>query len=66
MWVGTTTVPASVTKIVDRLELDALRRTPDKELPLNSIGRVWVETAVPVAFDAYTENRATGTRQLAE
>jgi bifunctional enzyme CysN/CysC len=58
--IGTTTVPASVTRIVDRLELDALRRTPGEDLPFNSIGRVWIETAVPVAFDPYTENRATG------
>jgi bifunctional enzyme CysN/CysC len=58
--IGTTTVPASVTRIVDRLELDALRRAPGEDLPFNSIGRVWIETAVPVAFDPYTENRATG------
>jgi bifunctional enzyme CysN/CysC len=58
--IGTTTVPASVTRIVDRLELDALSRAPGEELPFNSIGRVWIETAVPVAFDPYAENRATG------
>ena len=58
--IGTTTVPASVTRVVDRLELEALRRAPGEELPFNAIGRVWIETAVPVAFDPYTENRATG------
>src|SRR6185437_14288088 len=58
--IGTTTVPASVTRIVDRLELETLRRAPGEDLPFNSIGRVWIETAVPVAFDPYIENRATG------
>ena len=58
--IGTTTVPASVTRIVDRLELDALSARRGEELPFNSIGRVWIETAVPVAFDPYAENRATG------
>ncbi|MFI5029339.1 MAG: sulfate adenylyltransferase subunit 1, partial [Reyranellales bacterium] len=58
--IGTTTVPASVTRIVDRLELDALSRAPSEELPFNSIGRVWIETAVPEAIDPDTENRATG------
>jgi bifunctional enzyme CysN/CysC len=58
--IGTATVPAMVTRIVDRLELESLRRVPGEALPFNSIGRVCIETAVPVAFDPYTENRATG------
>ncbi len=58
--IGTTTVPASVTRIVDRLELETLKRLPGDELALNAIGRAWIETAVPVAFDPYTENRSTG------
>jgi len=58
--IGTTTVPATLTRIVDRLELEALSRTAGDALDLNAIGRVWIETAVPVAFDPYVENRATG------
>jgi bifunctional enzyme CysN/CysC len=58
--IGTTTAPASVTRIVDRLELETLNRLPGEELALNAIGRAWIETAVPVAFDPYAENRATG------
>jgi bifunctional enzyme CysN/CysC len=58
--IGATTVPASVTRIVDRLELETLKRLPDEELALNAIGRAWIETAVPVAFDPYAENRSTG------
>jgi len=58
--IGTTTVPASVTRIVNRLEVEAMQRTADDTLSLNAIGRVWIETAVPVAFDPYAENRSTG------
>jgi bifunctional enzyme CysN/CysC len=58
--VGTMTVPASLTRIVDRLDLEALGRSAGDELAFNAIGRVWIETAVPVAFDPYAENRATG------
>jgi bifunctional enzyme CysN/CysC len=58
--IGTMTVPAAVIRIVDCLELEALRRVPADELHLNEIGRVWIETAMPVAFDPYAENRSTG------
>jgi bifunctional enzyme CysN/CysC len=58
--IGTTTVPAAVTRIVDRLDLETLRRAPGETLGFNAIGRAWIETAVPVAFDPYRENRATG------
>ena len=53
-------MPATLTRIVDRLDLDSLDRTAGDELALNAIGRVWIETAVPVAFDPYADNRATG------
>ena len=46
-----------MTRIVDRLELEALQRAAGGRACLNAIGRVWIETAVPVAFDPYTENR---------
>jgi bifunctional enzyme CysN/CysC len=58
--IGTATVPATLTRIVDRLDLDSLGRTASDDLALNAIGRVWIETAAPVAFDPYAENRATG------
>lgn len=58
--IGTTTVPATLTRIVDRLDLEALGRAPADELTVNAIGRAWIETAVPVAFDPYAENRSTG------
>ncbi|NVO15528.1 MAG: sulfate adenylyltransferase subunit CysN [Rhodoplanes sp.] len=58
--IGTATVPATVTRIADRLDLASLDRVPADRLALNAIGRVHVETAVPVAFDPYAQNRATG------
>ncbi|WP_157223482.1 adenylyl-sulfate kinase [Rhodovulum sp. PH10] len=57
---GTTTVPAVITTIADRLDLGTLGRVPADRLGLNAIGRVHVETAVPVAIDSYAENRSTG------
>ncbi len=58
--IGTATVPASVLRIADTLDVSALQRRPAQELTLNAIGRVEIETAVPVAFDPYTDNRAMG------
>jgi bifunctional enzyme CysN/CysC len=58
--IGTATVPATLTRIVDRLDVASLERAPAGELALNAIGRVWIEASAPVAFDPYTANRRTG------
>jgi bifunctional enzyme CysN/CysC len=58
--IGTATVPATITRIADRLDLATLARVPADRLRLNAIGRVHIETTLPVAFDPYAENRATG------
>jgi bifunctional enzyme CysN/CysC len=58
--IGTTTVPATATRIVDALDVGSLERTATGELGLNAIGRVWIEAAAPIAFDAYADNRQTG------
>jgi len=58
--IGTATVPATITRIADTLDVDSLRRAPAAALGLNAIGRVEFETAQPVAFDPYAENRQTG------
>jgi len=55
----------SATAIVDRIEdlvdVHTLQRSrPADELALNDIGRVHLRTNVPLAFDAYTSNRRTG------
>ena len=55
------TVPALVDELVDRVDVHTLdRRAAPAELGLNDIGRVRLRTARPVAFDAYSRNRATG------
>ena len=58
--IGTRTVPATVTALKHRIDVDTLARLADKTLQLNEIGFCNLSTAVPVAFDAYTVNRDTG------
>jgi bifunctional enzyme CysN/CysC len=58
--IGTATVPAALARITDSLDIDTLARTPATRLGLNAIGRVEIETAQPIAFDPYSENRQTG------
>ena len=57
---GTATVPVQVGRIVDALDLETLVRRPADSLPVNGIGRAWIESVQPLAFDPYAENRATG------
>jgi bifunctional enzyme CysN/CysC len=57
---GTATVPATLSRVVDTLAIDTLRRAPATGLALNAIGRVHIETAGPVALDPYAESRQTG------
>lgn len=57
---ATATVPAALTGIVDVLDIRSLQRSPADEMALNAIGRVEIETAQPIAFDTYAENRQTG------
>src|SRR5205085_1525126 len=58
--IGTATVPARVTRIVDELDIDTLARKEAVGLTLNGIGAVEIETAAPIAFDPYDDNRETG------
>ena len=58
--IGAATVPATLTHIADALDVGSLQRVPAGELALNAIGRAWIETGVPIAFDPYAENRQTG------
>ncbi|TAJ27945.1 MAG: sulfate adenylyltransferase subunit CysN [Reyranella sp.] len=58
--IGTATVPATVSRVADILDVDSLRRAPSSRLELNAIGRVEIEAAEPVAFDSYADNRQTG------
>lgn len=54
------TVTAVVTEIKHRLDVDTQGQAAAKTLALNDIGFCNIATNVPVAFDAYAENRTTG------
>jgi bifunctional enzyme CysN/CysC len=58
--VGTQTVPASITNIKYRIDVNSRKHLAAKTLGLNDIGFCDVATAMPIAFDPYTKNRRTG------
>jgi bifunctional enzyme CysN/CysC len=58
--IGTRTVPATITALKHRINVETLAHLADKTLGLNEIGFCNLSTAVPVAFDPYAANRDTG------
>jgi bifunctional enzyme CysN/CysC len=60
MKIGTRSVPATVTALKHRIDVDTLAHLADKTLGLNEIGFCNLSTAAPVAFDPYAKNRDTG------
>jgi bifunctional enzyme CysN/CysC len=60
MRIGTKYVPARVTNLKHKVDVNTLEHIAAKTLALNEIGLCNVATATPVAFDPYTENRETG------
>jgi sulfate adenylyltransferase large subunit len=57
---GATRVPAWIREIVHRIDPETYEAAPTSQLALNEIALVRVETARPLVFDAYRENRQTG------
>jgi bifunctional enzyme CysN/CysC len=53
-------VPAFVSRIDYRLDVDTLHRQPAVTFGLNDIGRVEITTGQPLFFDSYRANMATG------
>ena len=53
-------VTAVVSNIVYRVDVDTLHRTEVDTFRLNDIGRVEITAAQPIFYDAYQQNRATG------
>jgi sulfate adenylyltransferase large subunit len=53
-------ITATVKSIVYKVDVNTQARLPAGELELNEIGRVTVETRKPIFFDAYRNNRSTG------
>ena len=60
MKINHTTVPATVTDIHHRLDIDSLSKLAAKTLGLNEIGVCNMSIARPLPFDPYGENRHTG------
>ena len=58
--IGTRYVPARVTSLKHKVDVNTLEHMAAKTLGLNEIGFCNLVTASPVALDAYEENRATG------
>ena len=58
--IGTTTVPASVTEVKHKIDVNTLDHSATKTLALNEVGYCNLSTAQPIAFDPYNENRDTG------
>jgi sulfate adenylyltransferase subunit 1 len=56
----TRTVPAMVTDIEHRLDIETLDRHATDALAMNDLGRVRLRTASPLAVDPYARNRRTG------
>ncbi len=60
MKAGTRTVPATVTELRHRLDVNTLSELPAKTLSLNEVGFCNIATTAPIAFDPYKENHTTG------
>jgi bifunctional enzyme CysN/CysC len=58
--IGTRTVPATITTLKHRINVETLAQLADKTLGLNEIGFCNLATATPIAFDPYKANRHTG------
>jgi bifunctional enzyme CysN/CysC len=58
--IGTRWVPATVTLIKHRVDVNTLEQLAARTLAVNEIGVCNLSTASPVAFDAYEDNRDTG------
>ncbi|MFZ3234817.1 MAG: sulfate adenylyltransferase subunit CysN [Stellaceae bacterium] len=58
--IGTRTLPATITALKHRIDVDTLAHLAERSLGLNDIGFCNLSTAAPVAFDPYADNRDTG------
>lgn len=58
---GTKDVRCVVKEVLGKIEINTLNENlSDKAVRMNDIARVRIKTTHPLAFDAYTKNRATG------
>ena len=57
---GNKTVPASVLKLKHRIDINDFSEVAVNTLALNEVGVATLSLSAPIAFDAYGENRNTG------
>ncbi len=57
-------MPARVVSIAHRVNIQTLENEPASTLAMNGIGLLQVETARPISFDSYRDNRVTGSAIL--
>ena len=60
MRTGTATVPASITALKHKVDVNTLEHRGGRTLELNEIAVCNLSTSWPISFDAYSENRRTG------
>jgi len=60
MKIGARYLPAQVTELKHKIDVDTLEHLAGKTLALNEIGECNLSVAAPVAIDAFTENPHTG------
>ncbi|MEP7240648.1 MAG: sulfate adenylyltransferase subunit CysN [Devosia sp.] len=58
--IGAQTVPATVTDLKFRTNVNTLEQSPAKTLELNEVGTLTIATDKPIAFDSYASNGVTG------
>ena len=57
---GSRTVPVTITELKHRLDVNTLGEMAARTLSLNEVGLCNLATTVPIAFDPYADNHATG------
>ena len=58
--IGARSTPASITELKHRVDVNNYDKLAAKSLDLNEVGFCNLATSLPVAYDAYADNRATG------
>jgi bifunctional enzyme CysN/CysC len=58
--VGAQLVPATITAISNKTDVNTLQQSEAKSLDLNEVGTVTFSTDKPIAFDPYADNGTTG------
>jgi bifunctional enzyme CysN/CysC len=58
--IGTATVPAQITALKHKIDVNTLEHHAAKTLQLNEVGNVNLSLSRTVAFDSYADNRDTG------